>query len=506
MISSANKLKKNIVANFLGQGWTAVMGIAFVPLYIRYLGVEAYGVIGFYAVLQAWLTLLDLGMTPTLGREMARYIGGAHSASSIRNLLRTIEILAGVIAVVAACVIWLGSGWLAGNWLNVELLPVDEVSRAISLMGLVVALRFMEGLYRGALNGLQLQVTANVVSAVLTFLRQAGVLGVLAWVAPTLQAFFVWQAAVSITSVAFFLAIVYRYMPTGVTGSFSLQHLSGVWRFAGGMVMTTVLALLLTQVDKILLSKMLPLKEFGYYALASSVASVIGFTHSPIAQAVYPRLTEILASGDLTQLKSIYHGAAQLVTVIAGSVAITLAFFSHEVLLVWSRDAALADTTSRLVTLLVIGNLLNACMVIPYMLQLAYGWSSFAARVNMIAVAILVPALLWLVPKYGAVAAASLWIALNSGYILITVHFMHRRILPEEKWRWYDADLFRPILGAFLPVITIWSFWRPELSIFAQTCMIMVAMVAAVSCSALSAPQLRISVITTFVRLTRAGG
>ena len=38
-------LKKNILANCLGQGWSAVMGLAFIPLYIRYLGMEAYGLI-----------------------------------------------------------------------------------------------------------------------------------------------------------------------------------------------------------------------------------------------------------------------------------------------------------------------------------------------------------------------------------------------------------------------------------------------------------------------------
>jgi hypothetical protein len=44
-------------------------------------------------MLLTWLGLLDLGMTPTLSREMARFTGGAHTADSIRTLLRTIEII-----------------------------------------------------------------------------------------------------------------------------------------------------------------------------------------------------------------------------------------------------------------------------------------------------------------------------------------------------------------------------------------------------------------------------
>lgn len=64
-------LKRNLIANYLGQGWVAIMSLAFIPIYIKYLGIEFYGLIGLFALLQAWLILLDMGMTPTLSREMA---------------------------------------------------------------------------------------------------------------------------------------------------------------------------------------------------------------------------------------------------------------------------------------------------------------------------------------------------------------------------------------------------------------------------------------------------
>lgn len=99
-------VRRNIIANYLGQGWRALMGLAFIPLYIKYLGVEAYGLIGIFAILQAWLGLLDMGMKPALGREMARFIGGAHNAQSIRDLLRSIEIIGIAIAAAIALGIW----------------------------------------------------------------------------------------------------------------------------------------------------------------------------------------------------------------------------------------------------------------------------------------------------------------------------------------------------------------------------------------------------------------
>ena len=91
-------VRLNVFANLFGQGWRTAMGIVFVPFYIAILGIEAYGLIAIFTLLQAWLTILDMGMRPTLNREMARFLGGAHDAQSIRNVLRTMELLAVVVA------------------------------------------------------------------------------------------------------------------------------------------------------------------------------------------------------------------------------------------------------------------------------------------------------------------------------------------------------------------------------------------------------------------------
>lgn len=106
-------LKKNVLANYLGQGWSGLMGLVFLPLYIQYLGVEAYGLVGVFAMLQAWLVILDLGMSPTLGREMARFTAGAHSAQSIRDLLRSLELIAYGLAGLIAALIAIAAPWLA---------------------------------------------------------------------------------------------------------------------------------------------------------------------------------------------------------------------------------------------------------------------------------------------------------------------------------------------------------------------------------------------------------
>ena len=84
-------LKKNILANYISQIYVAIIGIIMVPLYIKYMGSEAYGLVGFFSMLQAWFMLLDMGLTPTMARETARFRGGATDALSYRRLVRALE-------------------------------------------------------------------------------------------------------------------------------------------------------------------------------------------------------------------------------------------------------------------------------------------------------------------------------------------------------------------------------------------------------------------------------
>ena len=114
----------------------------------------------------------------------------------------------------------------------------------------------------------------------------------------------------------------------------------------------------------------------------------------------------------------------------------------------WSGNADLSKHTAPILSALVLGTFLNGLMWMPYQLQLAYGWTGLALRVNIVAVIVLIPAIFWVVPRFGAVGAARIWVALNATYIVVAVQLMHRRLIPAEKWRWYFADLLLPVSGS----------------------------------------------------------
>ena len=442
-------LKKNVVANYFGQGWSALMSLAFVPLYIRYLGIESYGLIGIFALLQAWLALLDMGMRPALGREMARFTAGAHNAQSIRDLLRSIELIGIAIAGGIALGIWAASGWLASHWVTAKHLPVGVVAHAFAVMGVVTALQFIQSIYVSSIVGLQRQVLQNIVTSITATVRGLGAVALLAWVSPTIGAFFLWQGLLSMITVALFAGVVYRALPPApLPARFSGSALVNIRRFAAGIVAITFLALLLTQVDKLVLSRLLTLESFGYYALAGVVANALYMLTGPITTALYPRFTELATNGDEVALRAVYHQGAQLVTVLMGSAAMVLMVFGDRVLRLWTGNPALAQKVAPLMAVLALGTFLNGLMWIPYQMMLAHGWTSLTIKVAIVAVSLVVPAILLVVPAYGAIGAARIWVTLNAGSLMFTIPLMHRRLLRAEKWRWYRQDVALPLAAA----------------------------------------------------------
>jgi len=189
---------------------------------------------------------------------------------------------------------------------------------------------------------------------------------------------------------------------------------------------------------------------FGYYTLAGTIAAMLYQLIAPITQAYYPRFTELVTQGDMAGLIKIYHQSAQLISVLIIPATFMLVFFGHKILLLWTGNVLLAQNVAPLLTLLTLGTMLNGFMHIPYMLTLAYGWTKFAVYQNTIAVILLVPSIIWATLRYGAIGSAWIWLILNTCYVLVGVHFLYRRLLITEKWRWYGKDIILPMLGTMV--------------------------------------------------------
>jgi O-antigen/teichoic acid export membrane protein len=444
-------VKKNIVANFAGSVWRALMELIFIPLYIKFMGIESWGLVGFFATLLIVFGLLDMGLSATLNREMARLSVIPHKEQEMRNLVRTLEAFYWGIAVFIGIAIVLISPFLARHWIKAGELSSQVVEQAFCIMGWVIALQMPVGFYSGGLMGLQKHVLLNVINGGMSLLRGGGAVLILWLISPTIQAFLSWQVLISMVNTVFLALFLWRALPPYEKRAvFQIQLLKGIWRFAVGMSGISALAVILTQMDKIILSRMLSLEMFGYYTLASMVAMSLKCFFTPVFYSMYPRFTQLVSMGDEERLKRFYHEGCQFMSVLILPIASVVALFSYEILLLWTHNPKMAEESHFLVSILICGTAINGLMNLPYALQLASGWTKLSVVKNIIAVILFVPATIFMTTHFGATGAACVWLSLNAAYIVFEIPVMHLRLLRKEKWRWYWQDVCLPLIPCTL--------------------------------------------------------
>jgi O-antigen/teichoic acid export membrane protein len=489
---AVNRLKINMVANFAGHGWSALIQLAVIPLYIKFLGIEAFGLVGFYIVLSAAFKILDLGITATINRELARYSTSPGKIEEVRNFVRTLEVGYWVMGLIIGTIVLAASGFIANEWVNVDTLPVNTVQHAVVIMGIVIALQCPISLYQGGLMGLQQQVLLNGIRVGTATLNAVGAILVLWLISSSITAYFWWQIIVSTVHVLLSAFFLWRSLPKSQSiPGVELRLVRNVWRFAAGMTGIGLSATVLSYLDKIVLSNLLSLKVFGYYMLAGTVASGLYLFISPIFSALFPRLSALDAISDGVTLKQTYHLGAQLMAVLLLPVSAVLVLFAFDILLLWTGSAEIASNAHLIVSLLTVGTALNGLMSVPYALQVANGWTSLALRINIFLIILSAPAIIFMATHFGALGGASVWVVVNIIYALIAIPLMHRRLLKGEAWVWVKADIL-PALASALLVVGM-GRWLVEAPMPPLTTLLslVAVLVSGIVATALAAPGIR---------------
>jgi O-antigen/teichoic acid export membrane protein len=424
------------------------VSLAVVPVYLHVLGVEAYGLLGFFLSLTAIFAVLDLGLGNSLNRQLAQYSVQSGAEQKTRDLVRTLESIYWLVGIVAGIGTALAAPLLATHWINAARFTTAELTQAIVLMGLALAVQWPRALYIGGLMGLQRQVAQNAVSSgAATALGAGGVL-LVSTVAPSVHALLGWMIVVGLAETLLLRAVLLRSLPAAAAPArFSRDELAAVWRFAAGITGISLLAMVLGQLDKVILSKLLTLEAFGYYALAWRVAGAFYLLISPVQSAYFPRFTQLATLGDERALAQAYHRGSQAMSVILLPAAALVTAFAGALLGLWTLDARVAANTGPILAVLAAGTAANGLMGLPTTAQLAFGRTRLVFVSNVVAVALLAPAIWFVAVHYGGIGAAWIWLVLNFGYLVFMLPLMHRHVLPRDLGRWLLADVGAPLLA-----------------------------------------------------------
>lgn len=441
-------IRKNIAFNYGGQLYSTLIGILVLPLFLEYVGAEAYGLIGFYTLIQAWMNLLDMGMNPTLGREIARLKNERSEHWRLVSVVNTLESLFLCLAFCLGLSIFLSRGWISTEWLNVETLSVDTVSKCVGIIAIVVATRWVSSINRSGVNAYEAQVWMNLVEVMVNTLRFPGALLIVIWSAGNVLAFFYFQLVVVIIEVLIIRLKLRSLMPKSVDGAkrFSIQELKRVAPFALSIGYTGAIWVLLTQLDKLILSKILSLSDYGYFTLVATIASGVTMLAGPVSKAILPRMTSLLALGEKEEMIAIYRSSTRMVVSFVAPITMVIALMPELVVYTWTGDREAARWAAPILPLFVLGSGLLVIVAFQYYLQYAFGILKYHVAYNTGSVLVNIPLIIYVALNHGALGVAWVWFGFRAFSLLLWVPFIHYRFLPGLHKKWLLKDVAFPLI------------------------------------------------------------
>lgn len=436
-----------IAITFVSQIWVAAVGIVFMPIYVRIIGVESYGLVAFYTTLTTSLVILDLGLRAAVSRQLAIMQASGNNLEDQRNLLFSAELIYWITGFLLGLAIIILSYPIATHWVNSRELPVNVIQRAVMLMGVCFAFQWPTSVYTGSLIGLQRQSELAFISIFYTTIRAIGIVLGLKWISGTITSYFMIQTIMTIAQViAMRYAVWKRLHYSGHRPHFSKKQISVIRVFATGMTGISLVSFFLSQIDKIIVSKILLLEFVGYYNLAFVLANLLTQFVAPMQMIFFPKFSALVATNQETELSNFFSRTARWVSISIIPAGVILVLFSKEILLLWTKNPVLAENTAPILRFATLGTVCNCLMWVPYYYMLARGNTKFSIYQNIIASIILTPLLFWWTRYYGAVGASLVWFSVNLGYIIFSIPLFHRIYFKGHMLTWYINNLILPVL------------------------------------------------------------
>lgn len=413
-------LKKNILAIYVATGVIALAPLLAMPWYLSALGPGQFGLIGFVMMLQAVFGLLDAGMSQALVREFAGRLHGKgplHDEQGAALLLRGFERVYWLLGLVVAGIAMLFSGGIAANWLKLGDVPFALGQLAVQGSAALFAVQFPGSLYRSLLVGAQAHVPLSRLMLGFAVLRHGGGVAVV-MLFPGLGVYLLWHAVLALLETGARAALAWR------TLSVQRRHLKSpvtiprpVWRMVAGLSGSALLATLTVQMDRIVLSRMVAIEQLGYYTLAASAAIGVLQLINPLQQAVLPHAVAL--RDDAAALRRLYWKLCGVIAAISSLAVLGYLFLGEWLLGIWLHDPVAIAQVRPLLSVLLIGTLLNAFYVIGYTNWIVHGRVRHILRVNLLSCVIAATLIPQWVSWKGTMGATLGWLSINLiGFVL----------------------------------------------------------------------------------------
>ena len=392
-----------------GKASTVVVALVALPWYQKLMGAETFGFVAVFLSIQAFLVLVDLGLTTVVHREIAYQQTTDHDYQTLRAATFVLQFL-------YAAILVLGVGCAALFSLEISL---AELVSSIACFWAITS----QNVAQSALTARRYFLVAGVNQTVGVLLRAAITIGAMIFVSPTIEVFLTAQA---VTAVAHYLVTMWICVTVfgakDHTSRISLTLAKSLVARGKPLVLFGIAGAAVLQLDKVILALFEPSERVAAYYLASVLClTPISILAAPIAQYFQPQIIAAIGRGDSDESGRLLSQLTTMLIGIVGALSSILWVWRESLVHLWLGGAATAAEVSHYVGILLPGVALGALGYVPFTLLTAQQDYSFQALLSgiltivtltlVVAVASLgdIAAVCWLYVAYHVTSAVVSW-------------------------------------------------------------------------------------------------
>ena len=401
-------LAKNTIWNLLGQALSLPLAFVAIPILIKELGTDRFGILMMAWVAIGYFSLFDLGLGQALSKMVAERLG-KQEEKDVPSLIWTSLVLMVVFGLVGSILLVLLTPWLVLHLLKI---PVSLQSEAAACFYWIAAsLPFV--ISTGGLAGiLAAKQRFDLLSATRMLIAGVTYIGPLAILPLTTSLSAVTGVLVvgRLVAWAVYFVLCFRVTPSLASG-LSLKPAFAVplMRFGGWLTVSGVFGPIMVYADRFLIGAMVSITAVTYYATPYELITKLWIIPGAVSGVLFPAFASTSRDNPhRTQL--LFTRGIKYLFIVLFPITLLIVSFAQISLDLW-LGVGFAQQSFRLLQWLAVGVFINSLAQIPFVFLQGSGRPDLPAKFHLIELPCYVVAVFVLIGEWGVEGAAIAWVA-----------------------------------------------------------------------------------------------
>ena len=453
------KIVSDSISNFAGILVPFFVAIITVPLAIKGLGEERYGLLSIVWVILTYLSLLDFGISKASSKFLAEFYGKPDNRQT-KQIIHAANIFAIFSGLAVGVVMILVTPWVVGSLSLSEPSEIQEATRSFYIISLALPLLFLGTRLRGAMEASRSFHSVNLALIITNSICYA-IPAISFFKAVSLTTIIVGVVGVRSLGVLYYAFLVRRnYRIKNLFGLHVGKEIKKLLRYGSWITLTSLISPLLVYMDRILIGTLLPMASVAYYAVPYDLVNRIRIFPQALLKTLFPEFSQMNTEDRKAEMLILLEASIRSMVLIVGMVGLLISFYAGDILTFW-LGSDLAKQSAGVMIVFGIGFSLNAVAFIPFNYLQSIGRPDIPAKMHLIEFPVYIVLLLVMTKSYGIMGTATAWFLRVSVDAVLNTLFMLKELKPDS-----DDKILRFPLKEVL-ILSIFALFQTGISLAA---------------------------------------